>query len=1189
MSLCTRRLLRFLGAIAFFLLLAPPPAQAQFRTAVQGTVTDPTGAVIPGAQLTLLDTQTNQTVTATTDANGIYNFNALPPSTFRLTATMQGFNTKVFDNLKFIPEQSNNLNVVLTVGDTSTSITVNSNEQVPGLDTQTANIGGVITEQQLTHMPAFGRDVTTLTQLAPGTLADGGQGASGGVRNLPGTNQGGAANSDGIFKTENGPQVVGNGNQTNTNGIQIDGISATSAVWGGTTVVTPTQESVDNVKVTANPYDAEFGRYTGTQIQITSKSGTNQLHGSLFFKADRPGLNAYQRWNGPNSIFAINPLTNAAQTPQQRGLNRDTQRFNTYGGSVGAPIWRNKIFGYFAYEALRLKTTSYGTGWFETPALLTKAPANSIASKYTTYPGMGVQSLGLTSTNTCAALGLVEGTYCHAVADGIDVGSPLTSGLGTYDTSRTTVSTQPGYGNGLDGVADIANYAVYTGSSREATQYYGRIDGQVTEKDRLSAMIYWVPSVSNSVNGPARGINQWRQDRKNYAFTALWNHTFSSTLLNEARANAAGWRWNEINSNPNTPFGLGPTNFSDTRQIFPNTSISSFAPSSPSVFNQWTYGYQDILTKVAGRHTLKAGATLTRLYYLAQSVGSARLTYNFANLWNFLNDAPYSESGSFNPANGTPTSNRFDFRENLWGGFVQDNWKVNPNLTLTLGLRYDYYGPLYDKAGNMRVVSLGAGPALVTGIHLTKGGNLYTAQKSNFGPQVGFAWTPSYLNRKVVFRGGFGINYNQNEIAITAGVNGNPGNTANFSFCCKQNAAAGGTTGTGSSVQEATSADLKNPFLFPANSSAMTTYDANGLPLTGTISVTAFDANPKTISTYHYSLDMQYDLGQQWVATLGYQGSTSRHLLLQQDVNILAATQGFALNPRLSRVGMYSNRGNANYNAMLATIKHNFARHYQMEAQYTWSKSMDNGSSPYYEDAYPQNLRYSYGRSDYNVQNAFKVFGMYETSFFSHKNYVLHALADGFIVTGIFNWHTGFPWTPTYNMGGSAYYGNSGKNTFRPAAYYGNGGVDLSNAAFKSGTNTANTAARNKNFPNADTRTYFSVPFTPIQNTFPTAGTPPPVPGMARNSFNGPGYQSVDASITKGFHLPHMPVLGENARIEFRVDAFNLFNQTNLTGVNSSLGNWNATGTVFTPANNFGQAQGGLAGRIMDMQARFSF
>jgi hypothetical protein len=157
--------------------------------------------------------------------------------------------------------------------------------------------------------------------------------------------------------------------------------------------------------------------------------------------------------------------------------------------------------------------------------------------------------------------------------------------------------------------------------------------------------------------------------------------------------------------------------------------------------------------------------------------------------------------------------------------------------------------------------------------------------------------------------------------------------------------------------------------------------------------VTGFDPHVKTIQTYHFSLDTQYDLSHGWVGTFGYQGSVSHHLILQQDMNVIAAVNGFPLNPQISRVGYFGNKGNANYHAMLATIKHNFARSYQMEAQYTWSKSMDNGSSPYYQDVYPYNLAYSYGRSDYNIKDAFKVFGMYQPNFF--KNTLLHSTVDG--------------------------------------------------------------------------------------------------------------------------------------------------------------------------------------------------
>ena len=144
------------------------------------------------------------------------------------------------------------------------------------------------------------------------------------------------AATHGIFQTENGPQALANGGQYENNSITIDGISTTSAVWGGTTIITPSEDSVESVKVVSNSYDAESGRFSGAQIQVTSKSGSNKFHGSLFFTAHRPGLNAYQRFNGAgNSVL------------------RDDNFFNQFGGSVGGPIWKNKIFAFFNYETVR--------------------------------------------------------------------------------------------------------------------------------------------------------------------------------------------------------------------------------------------------------------------------------------------------------------------------------------------------------------------------------------------------------------------------------------------------------------------------------------------------------------------------------------------------------------------------------------------------------------------------------------------------------------------------------------------------------------------------------------------------------------------------------------------------------------------------------------------------------------------
>lgn len=1172
------------------ILVTVPFATAQYRASIQGIVTDPSGAVVPGATLTLTDTANGHVVTATSNSSGIYNFNALPPDHFVLTAVAKGFKTKTIENLQIIPEQANAVNVQLEVGTVSENVTV-SGENNPNLDTQTATISATISSNQIQHMPAFGRDVMTLTQLAPGVFGDGSQGASGGVRSIPGTNQGGSGSSDGIFKTENGPQVIANGNQTNTNGVTLDGVSTSSVTWGGTTVVTPSEESIQSVKVTSNAYNAEFGRFTGTQIQVTSKSGTNDLHGSLFFTANRPGMNAYQRWNGPNSVGA--PA--AGQTPAQRGLNRDQQILNTYGGSIGGPIWKNKVFGFFSYETLRRNApTGTAIGWYETPDLRAMAPAGSNAAKYLSNPGMPVNSLGL-ATFGCADLGLSEGPNCHYIAGkGLDIGSPLTTPLGTYDTSRTG-SNQPGHGSGLDGVADIAEYATLSPANSVASQYYGRLDMQATQNDRVSFMIYWDPVDKHSINGPARAENTWTNSAINDAFTGLWNHIFSPSLLNEARVNAAGWRWNEVGSNPKTPFGLPSISWGDAHGMFPSGTISSFAPNNPSIFNQWTYGYQDIVTKTWGRHNTRFGGSLTRLYYLNTSPGAARPSYNFGNLWDFLNDAPYKETGNFNPSNGTPTANRQDNRNNFFGFFVQDDWKVTPTLTLNLGLRYDYFGPYYDKDNTLRVVNFGSSGALVSGLAVRLQQNLYTVQKGNFGPQFGFAWAPDALQRKLVIRGGYGLNYNQNEMAITASGHGNPGNTLNYTFCCDDYT---GTTATGGSILYQLPSDSHNIFGYPANSSARTTYAPSGLPLTGTVGVTAFDPHARSIQTSHYSLEAEYELAPRWVATLGYQGSNSHHLLLQEDLNVVAAAHHYALNPAVNRVGYYGNIGGASYNAMLADLKHNFSQSFQVEGQFTWSNSMDNGSQPYYQDPYPYNMQYSWGRSDYNVKDAFKIFGMYQPNFFHQQ--LLHSVADGWTLTGIYNWHTGFPWTPTWNSNVNPFYGGGGQGgSLRPAAYNGQAGHNLSNSAFESGPNSTtanaaktNPALLNQNFTNG-LLSYFTLPA--VNNAGGAFGVNtevpvPQAPGVARNSFDGPHYAGVDASLTKGFHLPKLPALGENSIFEVRLDAFNLFNQTNLNGISTSIGTGGGnTGSNFAPNVYFGQATGALGARIIDMQARFSF
>jgi len=1133
---------------------------AQYRASIQGVVTDPTGAVVSGVTLTLTNLDTNQKLTATTDDNGIYNFNALPPSRYSLSVEATGFKKKVLENVGIIAEQANALNVQLEVGQVTESITV-SGDSTPLMDTETASVNGTVSSNQIQHMPSFGRDVYQLLQLAPGVFADGAQGNGGGSQNLPGTQgPGGTGGNTGIFATENGPQVLASGGQYENNGYLIDGISTTSAVWGGTTIITPSEDSVESVKVVSTGYDAENGRFSGAQVQVTSKSGSNQFHGSLFIDAHRPGLNAYQRFNGTGNKVL-----------------RDNNRYNQFGGSVGGPIWKNKIFFFFNYETVRNpNSSSTANGWYDTPAFDALAPSGSIAAKYLTFPGSGVVSTGI-NNSTCADAGLTEGVNCRTIpGQGLNLGTPLTTGLGTQDKGWASPSN-PGCGGAGTGcgtagsplgtVADIANYQTSSTTTSTKAQYNGRLDWDVNLKDHIDFAIYYVPQSSSSLNGGARAYNFFHHDQINEAFSAIWNHTFSPTLLNEFRVNAAGWRWNEVNSNPQSPVGLPSDTIGNLGSV---GAPNSFGPNVGSILNQWTYTFKDVATKIYGPHTIKFGGEVTRLFYLQDCAGCGVPNYNFFNMWDFLNDAPHSEGGGFNPFTGIPTTLRQDDREDIWGFFVQDDYKLRSNLTLNLGIRWSYFGPLSSKEGNMFVAIPGLAANYLTGLTVRKG-NSWNAQKGNFGPQIGLAWSPTRFKNKLVVRGGYGLNYNQEEIAISSNIAGNPGlvvfptlsqNTPDPTSCAQPLPNCGIIYAVSSGVHDLTG--------YPANKNATLSFGSNGLPTTGSVNVSIFPRDLPTMLTHHYSVDAQYDLGHQFVASLGYLGSLSRNTYFHENPNAAPAANGFPLNPQIGGGDFWGVSGSGEYNAMLAELKHQFSRQFMADAQFTWAKSMDSSSAPYSEQDYPYNPSLNYGRSDYNVGKAFKIFGMWQPVFFHGSNSWMEKIAGGWSLSGIFNIHSGFPWSPVLNFGGSGslYCGTCGYSQLLPAAYLGGAGSSTSNDQFKTGSNYTKGGAA-----------YFSTPtFTAFKGA--NFGSALPQTGVRRNSLNGPGYKDVDLTLAKAFGLPNIPVLGENAKFEFRMDAYNLFNNLNFDPT-KIVNDINATG--------FGRATSALGARTVTLSARFSF
>ena len=1113
-------------------------ANAQFRAGIQGTVVDANGGLVPAASITLTSVETTVGRTAKTTADGVFTISGLAPGKYTLTVEKTGFSKKSLTDLQISAEQVQSLTVQLDVGQTTESVTVDASAAAL-IDTESATIGGTITTREVETLPSFARDPYQLLRLAPGTFGDGALGAGGGGTQLPGTNKNGPSATDSIFQVENGPGIIANGTRQNSNNFQIDGLSVNSTVWGGSAVITPNEESVKEVRVVSNNYSAESGRTSGAQIEVVSKNGTNDLHGSAFFKWHRPGLDAYQSYNGPG-----NP------SPVQR----DNARFNQFGGSLGSPLWKNKLFAFFSYETLRNNSVNVGTGWFETPQFLANAgPAGSIARKFLSYPGTAPSITQLVSM-TCAQAG-IPSTQCHDVTGGLDLGSPLQTALGASDPTFGLPGTPFGLGGGFDGIPDAMFVETTSPNINSSAQYNGRIDYNPSSNDLVAFSIYWTPVDTQSYVGPARASNLWNHSSIANAISGIYTHTFNSTLVNEARFGVSGWNWNEIATNPQEAFGFPGANINNG-----GVGFQSFGPPGPSVFNQKTYNARDTLSKVEGSHFLKFGADVSRALFLDTAPWGGRPSYDFRNLWDFANDAPYHENANFNPVTGRPTSATKNIRFNILGFFVQDDWKLKPNFTLNLGLRYEYFSPLTETAGNISNVILGSGANELAGLRIHKGGSLFNTSKNNWGPQIGFAWTPKDIlglefNSKFVLRGGFGVGYNLQQVAITSNGRFNPPFLTSLDLF-------------NSNILYGLSSGVHDINSYPSNPVAVQSFDSSGLPTSGAaVNLTGFPSqNPSTV-TYRYSLDAQYDLGHNWIASLGYQGSQSRHYTIQNFLNYTLYPQS---NPRVNSVDWYSNDANAGFNALLTELQHRFAKTFEVDFQYRFSRNVDEGSQDYFVDNYPWNLTHAKGPSDFDVTHNVKIYGVWSPKIFGGSHSWLERIAGGWTLSGIINVHSGFPWTPQYcNTNGNVVYPNSGFGCLYPAAYSGGAGTDYSNTTFRQ---------PNGNFPKG-ALAYFTVP------TFPTTGIPPvPASSITRNAFRGPGYVGTDVVLAKAFGLGRVKFLGDGAKLNLQVSAYNLFNKLNLTGPNNTI---SFDGVTSNPQ--FGQSQGAFSGRIIELQAKFSF
>lgn len=1137
-------LLSCAAIIVFFAITG----NAQFRAGLQGVVTDNGGGVVSAATVTLLNKETNQSQSTQTSDEGFYRFSGLAPGLYSVTVEKQDFKKRVVDEIKVDAESIKGQDVTLEAGVISETVTVQAENT--GLQTEDSNIRRTLGTAEILRLPQVGRDPYELARLTPGVFGAGARGTNGGSVGLPNTT-GPGGSSVSIFQTENQVPISANGQRVSANSYQIDGVSVNSQTWGGAAVITPSQESVKEVQVSSSSYSAEDGRNSGAIVKVVSQNGTNDLHGSLFYKYADPSLNAFNKFGNGTRV---------------------ENKFRQYGGSIGGPIFRDKLFFFFTYEGARNKSNVPYDAWIETSQfrqqVISLRPGGVTAR---IFGATGLEPRVLSVLGSSCVSANIPAARCQAVSGGLDLGSPA-GATGTYVDGFS-----PSIGGGFDGVPDIQFAHLANPSSFVGNQYDTRIDYKFSSKDSLAVSTYFTPTNNIGANSGARSrpMADIRSKRLNWSAAVIYDRIISSRMFNEFRFNINQWGFDEVKSNPDVNFGIPRIEV----EGFPFDRIRFGADRSegtPGIYKEGQLDFRDTFNWTIGNQILKIGGEFRRELSDNSLIGGARPLYSFVGLWNLANGAPIFESINADPVTGGPATGERQFASNNYALFVQDDWKLRPNLTINLGLRWEYFSPLSDKSGQQSNLFFGTRGLVDAQVRPVD--RLYNSDWNNFGPQLGFAFSPKMLHDKGVVRGGFGVGYNRIPNAIFLNSRGNPPFFARFGFCCGNpgDPFNGGrilyALGTGNS-----------PASYPANPVIAQGIDpATGAPRGGPVEIYGAPQDLPTSFVYRYSLEGQYELPYKLVGTLGYQGSSGRNFIRLVNQNFVFAQTS----PAFFATYFATPDVNTSYNGMNARLQRRFANGFQIDGIYRWSKSIDNlsyeGPGFVTNQTFPVDNSTEKGPSDYDVRHYWVISGLWDIPTPIKGNSWASKLLGGWQINGIWTYHTGLPWTPKIGPGIRSLSGDF-FGPIRPITYFGTGPLSNTNDNFLNGGIFPNNIIAGADCNNAvgGCSRYFLTTLNRDATNTPTYLLNPP--GVGRNVFRGPKYQSLDISLIKRFRLDGLLGMREGSGLDLRANFFNILNQLNLD--NFQFGD----SSTFADRSQFGKAERALAGRTVELQVRFNF
>jgi outer membrane receptor protein involved in Fe transport len=1103
---------------------------------IKGTVTDSSGAVVSGVSVAILNVQTGVSTSATTNSDGIYDVPAVPIGQYKITFSKNGFSNFVRDGIT-LQLQTISVDGSMKVGSISEQVVVTG--EAPLVETETSDQHVNISADAIRTAPIVGNDWRAeMTQLIPGVNAGGGTGQAG------------------------GQQVGVNGTQSYNVNFLSDGSAATAPRDYNSSNYYLPLDAIGEVSVNSGNAAAEYGNGL-TSINVITKSGTNQWHGSAYEYVQNTALNA----RGFND-----------QAPQVKSV----EHWNTYGGSIGGPVIKNKLFFFFAYQ---------------------RNPASTPTSGTYSYPTAAMQAgdfFGVTGATGSAfnANGILQGSY-DPVAVKLQGYFPAANAPGWAPGCPGPANVGPGVPqtclNPVTGAPLLTNNYIFNGSSPNTTTWYtGKVDYNLAAKQRLSFSFNYLPTFSSYVPADPLFPNDATSYQKGYTdnLTGQLSHTYtiSATMLNEFRVGASReldwYSPPSLNKNDPTTIGLEPAYGTNSpSNVFPKITIDQGAGvgciaegagcgengNIEARLGEGIYNVGDVLTLIRGKHTIKVGGEYDRYYQNYTNWGdisSGNFEFNGG-----VTGIPYADFlagdvyGWF-VFNSDPTS------AHMWGSavFASDDFKVTPHLTLNLGLRwqmqsgwgvkdnlfgdYDPFLPNSADGGQFKGAVLFGGqsdPAF--------GGKLNSIQNGDykeFAPRVGIAWSPF---DRWAFRASYGIfdaprdaeNYTDGAL----GLGFNPHNVGNGGFV------------SGSSPWKLSVGPPAGTVVFP-------TVQTLSSEISNFNGVEYYPRNMPTDYVQQLLFSVQHEFKGGVLVDTSYVNTRGRNLNFATDIDQAPAsalgctgTNCGNPNPVFNNIAAQIYDGYSNYNALQVRVQKRISYGLNFQVNYALSKSKDTGTGnghgsgiDVYQNAYDPAA--NYGLSDFNSTHTLVGQIVYELPFGRGRQFAmsgpLDAVVGGWRISSILQWHSGVPFTPVIQ--------NSVATAVDP-------GLD----PFFAAGGGANLFPEQVGDPKVSNPT--------INHWFNTAAFANPAPGTfgntGRNTLVGPGFSDVDLSIAKEF------VIREGIRLEIGANAYNAFNHINYGNPDANVG-YNGTaladsfaGQITNPAGFNGNR------RIIQLDAHIRF